>query len=181
MGMSRSSQTELAVLGALSTQPMTGYAVRDGIRQVLGHFWHESFGQIYPTLADLETRGLISREPGGRTGSSTFAITTPGRQRLLELLRSPIQQIPPRNGLMLRLFFGRVLGIDACRALIQQARDEALQRLREYETIRAEVESDTEHAADATYWLITVSAGEHTAHAAISWADQALAALDSRP
>jgi DNA-binding PadR family transcriptional regulator len=49
--MPRSSQTETAVLGALSVMPMTGYALREAIRDVLGHFWSESFGQIYPTLA----------------------------------------------------------------------------------------------------------------------------------
>ena len=52
--MSRKSQTELAVLGALAVEPATGYGVRQAITQTLGHFWQESFGQIYPCLADLE-------------------------------------------------------------------------------------------------------------------------------
>ena len=52
--MARERQTDLAVLGALSIAPMTGYALREGIRDVLGQFWSESFGQIYPTLARLE-------------------------------------------------------------------------------------------------------------------------------
>ncbi len=54
----RTNQTDTAVLGALSVMPMTGYAVRESIRDVLGHFWSESFGQIYPALAsarDSET------------------------------------------------------------------------------------------------------------------------------
>ena len=34
--MARERQTDLAVLGALSIAPMTGYAVREGIRDVLG-------------------------------------------------------------------------------------------------------------------------------------------------
>ena len=51
--MSRQSQTEVAVLGALSVEPMSGYAARRAITETLGHFWSESFGQIYPTLASL--------------------------------------------------------------------------------------------------------------------------------
>jgi len=172
----RAKQTEIAVLGALSIEPMTGYALREQIREVLGHFWSESFGQIYPTLSDLERRGDVVRRGSG--GSGTFAVTRSGRARLRQLLRQPIQVVPPRNGLLLRLFFGRQLGPDACRELVLEARAEAERRLIRYGGIRREIEADQEHVEDRTYWLLTVSAGEHTARAAIAWADQALAALD---
>ena len=66
--MARASQTEAAVLGVLSVQSMTGYAVREAIRDVLGHFWNESFGQIYPTLAQLQRDGLVQRSQGERSG-----------------------------------------------------------------------------------------------------------------
>jgi DNA-binding PadR family transcriptional regulator len=36
--VTRSSQTQTAVLGALSIEPMTAYALREAIRDVLGHF-----------------------------------------------------------------------------------------------------------------------------------------------
>ena len=174
--MARSRQTELAVLGALSVQPMTGYAVREEIRQVLGHFWSESYGQIYPTLAELQRDGFIEAEQGTRPGSSTYALTTQGRARLADLLRQPHQPTPPRNALMLRLFFGRALGVDACRALLRQAKDEAEQRLAEFQAIRAELATDP-HTEHHPYWLLTISAGEHTARAAVAWADESLAAL----
>jgi DNA-binding PadR family transcriptional regulator len=174
----RVNQTETAVLGALSVAPMTGYALREAIREVLGHFWSESFGQIYPTLADLERERLVKRRGSSRPGSSTFAITAAGRARLTELLGQPIQPVPPRNGLMLRLFFGRHLGPGACHALISEARADAQHRLAQYQAIRHQLEADTSHHQDHPYWLLTVSAGEHTARAAIAWADQALTALD---
>ena len=82
--MARSEQTQTAVLGALSVMPMTGYALRNEIRDTLGHFWSESFGQIYPALAELERQGLVERRgasapgppptrspPRGRPGYST--------------------------------------------------------------------------------------------------------------
>src|SRR5918992_3424260 len=98
--MGRVSQTETAVLGGLSVQPMTGYALREAIREVLGHFWSESFGQIYPTLAELERKGHVRRRGSSRPGSSIYAITPKGRARLRELLAQPIQPTPPRDGLM---------------------------------------------------------------------------------
>ena len=176
--MGRVSQTETAVLGGLSVQPMTGYALREAIREVLGHFWSESFGQIYPTLAELERAEHVQRLGSGRTGASTYAITPSGTARLKQLLAQPVQPVPPRNGLLLRLFFGRQLGPEACRSLVQQARIEAERALASYRTLRQELQQEQDNAADRPYWLLTVTAGEHSAQAAIDWADEALGALD---
>ena len=90
----------------------------------------------------------------------------------------PIQAEPPRNGLMLRLFFGRQLGPDACRSLVEGAKADAERRLEEFQAIRDEIERDDAHAKDRPYWLLTVAAGEHGARAAIAWADEALEAMD---
>jgi DNA-binding PadR family transcriptional regulator len=174
----RVNQTETAVLGALSVAPMTGYSLREAVREVLGHFWSESFGQIYPTLGDLERHRLVKRQGSSRPGASTFAITASGRARLTELLGQPIQPVPPRNGLMLRLFFGRHLGPETCRTLVSEARADAQRNLAHYQAIRHDIEQDASPQQDRPYWLLTVSAGEHTARAAVAWADQALAALD---
>lgn len=174
---SRTRQTEIAVLGALSVEPMTGYAVRQAIRDVLGHFWSESFGQIYPTLATLERQGRVSRRGATKPGASTFAITGAGLVRLRELLGRPIQATPPRNGLMLRLFFGRHLGPESCRSLVVESRDAAVEQLAAYDRIAQDLESDPANARDRPYWLLTVVAGRHSARATIDWADEALAAL----
>ncbi|WP_035306592.1 PadR family transcriptional regulator [Actinokineospora inagensis] len=173
--MVRRSQTELAVLGALSVQPMTGYAVREAIRDVLGHFWSESFGQIYPTLAALEEQGHVRRPDR----AAPYELTASGQRRLRDLLAEPAQKTPPRNGLMLRLFFGRQLGQAACRALLHQARDDAERQLAEYTGLRAAVAAEA--TPDTPYALLTISAGEHTARAALAWAEDSLAALDALP
>ena len=173
--MSRRAQTELAVLGGLSIEPMTGYALRAAITETLGHFWHESFGQIYPTLAALEKAGLVERGEPGLTSGSQFAITSTGRQRLYDLLSAPIEPTPPRNALLLRLFFGRLLEPAGCRSLIAEVQQRATRDLESYAAFRAELE----HADDpnAAYMLLTVAAGEHSARATLSWADEALAIL----
>ncbi|TDC43878.1 PadR family transcriptional regulator [Micromonospora sp. KC213] len=176
--MARSSQTDMAVLGALSIEPMTGYALREAIRDVLGHFWNESFGQIYPALADLERHGFVRRSGSVKRGSSTYALTASGARRLRELLAQPIQAVPARNGLLLRLFFGRTLGVEACRALTANAKADAQQRLRQFDDLDAQIASEPQHADDAPFWQLTISAGRHHAHAVIAWADECLAALD---
>ncbi len=174
--MARSSQTDMAVLGALSIQPMSGYALREAIRDVLGHFWSESFGQIYPTLKALEQEGLVARAGTARAGGSTFTVTDTGLQRLRELLTEPVREVPPRNGLLLRLFFGRALGPAACRELIAGARADAVARLAEFDRLLAD--NDAEGEPDSPYIRMTILAGRHSAEAAIGWADTCLAMLD---
>lgn len=175
--MSRQPTTELAVLGALSVEPMSGYAVRAAITGTLGHFWSESFGQIYPTLARLETEKLVVRDGEGRTSGSTYRLTAAGRRRLVALLHEPIAPAPPRNGTLLRLFFGGLLGEDACAEILREARDRGEQQLAMLEAIRAEVEPETASDPDARYRLMTVLAGIHSARAQIAWADESLALL----
>jgi hypothetical protein len=53
---------------------------------------------------------------------------------------------------------------------------EAEQRLAQFGAIRAELATDP-HTDHHPYWLLTISAGEHTARAAIAWADESLTAL----
>lgn len=178
--MPRAEQTQTAILGVLSIAPMTGYAVREEIRSTLGHFWSESFGQIYPALADLERSGLIERTTpvGSRTG--VFVITASGSARLRELLMEPPQPTKPRNGLLIRLFFGAQLGPDVCRQLVLDAREKASRQLEQMAAARSELATDESLASNAPYIRLTISAGEHAARASILWADEALATLDAK-
>lgn len=185
--MARPSQTELAVLGALSVQPMSGYEVRQAIADSIGHFWRESFGQIYPTLKRLELEGLVVRTEPGRTSGSRFALAPAGADRLRDLLARPFEPSPQRNGLLLRLFFGNHLDPARRRELVEQALAEAEERLATFERIREEIHAETAEATrdrggpdpGLPYRLITLSAGEHAARAQADWARETLAFLDA--
>lgn len=180
--MAMQSQTEVAVLAALSIEPMTGYALREAITTQLGSFWSESFGQIYPALARLRSAGLVEAQPGA-AGAAPHHLTTAGHARLVELLLESAEPQAPRNGLLLRLFFGDVLGPSACRTLIAGARERAAAHLAALAAARAEAESALTTSPQAPYWLMTISAGEHAARAQLAWAseaDEVLAHLEQR-
>ena len=102
---------------------MTGYALRNEIRDTLGHFWSESFGQIYPTLAALEDAGLVRPTDSGRRSRTVYEITPDGVDRLRDLLAEPHQPAPARNGLLLRLFFGNHLAEGSAADLLTDAGD----------------------------------------------------------
>jgi DNA-binding PadR family transcriptional regulator len=167
------AQTELAVLGALSLAPMSGYRVRAEILSTVGHFWAESFGQIYPTLARLEAAGLVARD-----GNSLYVLTEPGRLRLTALLEEAPESAPPRNGVLLRLFFGRELGLDGCLELLERTEREVVEKLRTLAEIRAELDP---RDPDERFALITVNAGEHNGRATLAWIAETRASLAASP
>jgi|LNFM01.1.fsa_nt_gb DNA-binding PadR family transcriptional regulator len=163
--MRRRSQTRLSVLGALATEPATGYGVRSAIIETLGHFWHESFGQIYPTLTALEAEGLVKRDKEGR-----FAITSRGRAELSAMLAEEPEPQLPRNGLLLRLFFAAHLPKGRALALVDAAAASARRKLAELEAVERVIVA--EGRAESALWRATVRYGVLHAKATIAWADE---------
>ncbi len=172
--------TVLAVLGVLAVEPSTGYGIRESIATTIGYFWSESFGQIYPTLADLEQRELIRRLRAERR-KVVYEITPGGLEHLQTVLAQDFVQAPPRDATLLRLFFGRFLGREGCRQLVEQTRLACQQQLAELASIRQRLESSAVDAADRPYWLMTLRGGELATQARLVWASETLAVLDELP
>ncbi|MCZ6833476.1 MAG: PadR family transcriptional regulator, partial [Acidobacteria bacterium] len=67
-------RTSFPILGLLAVRPMSGYDLKQAIQATFGHFWTESFGQIYPELGRLAQAGLIMASPSsvadGKTAGS---------------------------------------------------------------------------------------------------------------
>lgn len=163
------------MLGALSTGPMSGYELRAAITDVLGHFWHESYGQIYPCLTALEAAGAVRRTGPGRTSGAVVELTPAGEARLRELLAQPHANPPARNGLLLRLFFGSHLPEGGAEALLVEARDAAARALEKCTAVREGLDDDG--SREQLLRTTTLSFGEHVARAQLAWAEESLAAL----
>ncbi len=171
------SRTRVAVLGALSVEAMTGYEIHQNIETTIGHFWHESFGQIYPVLKDLERTGLVRADPAATGRGRQFTITPNGIEELKDLLVNVGSSPPPRNTLLLQLFFGRLLGPAWCRERIAEARREAEAQLAIFDAIAAEIASEEGYEQHREYWMSTVEFGRIMARALVDWADVAVTSL----
>jgi len=175
--MARHAQSSTAILGVLSIGPATGYEIRQAISTVLGHFWHESFGQIYPCLAELEDDGLVRTTPGARPRSSRFEITSAGRARLRALLaEAPVPQ-HPRNGVLLRTFFGDSMAQEDLAAMLDDVETQSRQRLDSYAAIRADITAEPAYAEHGPFWEATLRAGELTVEAQLAWVAETRATL----
>jgi DNA-binding PadR family transcriptional regulator len=101
------------LLGILSWHPMTGYEIKKHIDESIQFFWHAELSQIYPTLKDLEEKGLITAEvipQDGKPDKRVYSLTPSGSAALLAWLSEPLDKISPnKNVVLLKLFFSGIL------------------------------------------------------------------------
>lgn len=104
--------TGRVILGMLALGKDTGYDIKQLVDKATRHFWAASYGQIYPELRRLESRGLIRgrSEPTGGRARTVYALTQAGTDALDEWLSSdqePLWEL--RDEGMLKLFFSDAL------------------------------------------------------------------------
>ena len=176
------STTPYALLGLLSIEPMSGYDIRRNLDESLSHFWSESYGQIYPALKRLEADKLIvpvkQAVPASRR-KRLYTLTPRGRARLRSWLAEPPKPQPPRNELMLKLFFGRLAPPEAIASHIRRLQVQQERLLATYEDIGRQLRAERAGHPDLPYWLLTLSAGVERGKALLDWSDDALAMLKS--
>lgn len=174
--MARTSKTRFAILGMLMTESLTGYGLRKAIAESVGHFWQESFGQLYPTLRWLEQEGLVVADRGsdGRRRRVDYTITRSGRTAVREWLASEPESIASnRSELLLQLFFGQHAEPGVIRRQLERHRAGLLRARDEYGAMERAILA--EQAAGQPYWLATVRHGLAMVDASLEWIDQTLA------
>lgn len=169
------------LLGLLTWGPMSGYEIKKAIGQSLGSFWSESYGQLYPHLKSLHGSGLIQPvEEGDRKSRAkkTYAITRSGRAALAAWLNAPPGPRPPRNELLLKVFFANEADVqsvkDYCR--IQLAETKAA--LDTYKTIEKRLGSMDAPSEKIAQWRLTLRYGQLQAEAAVQWCSEAIDVLN---
>jgi len=173
----RGNRSQHAVLGLLATGPRTGYEVQRDVTEILGHFWRESDGQVYPELARLSHEGLAERvDESERRGRRRYRyhITEDGLEQLAEWLGQPVVPTPPRHELLLKLFFGRhARRGDLPRVLAdyRKSAQEAHDRLKQ---VAASVKAQSPDDPDLDWWLLTIDFGLRSLRAVLEWCDEAI-------
>ena len=176
--------TRYALLGLLTLAPETGasgYDLRQWAENSIGHFWRESYGQIYPVLKDLARDGLVTARAGAGSGKReriVYAITAEGRRQLLDWLAKPARIQPPRNEGLLKLFFGVEApnGCNAARVRTLQQFHQGL--LARYDAVEREITREYPDHPALPYWLMTVDFGQRVSRMVVDWSGTTLRKLD---
>ena len=170
--MKRKSRTEFAILGMLTQGPLSGYDLKNLFEERIVHFWHESVGQIYPTLRRLADAKMVqAKETTGASGPRRveYRITKKGRNHLDNWLHEPAGKEHVRNELLLKIFFGDHVSAEVMLAQIEsfESMQKAIQRQFEHYSVRIDDEATTD--LQKTYWQICLGSGQAVNEARLKW------------
>jgi PadR family transcriptional regulator AphA len=168
------------LLGLLAIEPMSGYDLGQTIRGSVGHFWNESYGQIYPNLKRLAAGGFATARTErqiGKPDRHIYSITKKGRERLAAWLAVAPQPEIPRNELLLKLFFGVQASPEISIQHVERMVESERASLREFMRIEHEEISKNKQYPDAPYWKMAARFGQIELEAHLRWAEETLAVL----
>ena len=178
------ASTRYALLGLLTLAPeagASGYELRQWAENSIGHFWRESYGQIYPVLKQLQRDGLVTAREGAGSGKREkimYAVTSAGRKELFQWLARPARIQPPRHESLLKLFFGTEApaGSNASRIrLLQQLHQGLLAR---YDGVEREITNAYRDQPGLPYWLMTLDYGQRHSRMVVDWCEATLRKLE---
>lgn len=181
--MAQENNVRFIILGMLAHEPMSGYDLKKRIDQTFSYFWPAGYGQIYPTLRQLNMDGLISlnsTEQSKGPEKSIFLITNRGEESLQSWLRQPETKEYTRYEILLKLFFSSAVPKDVTLERIKafQKRHEA--NLDAMELFKDSLEPLLSSDPDHLYFYLTVLFGERIYSAYLDWAAEALQLLNDK-
>jgi DNA-binding PadR family transcriptional regulator len=178
--MRRLNTSRYAVLGMLSLGPQSGYDIKKLVERSIAHFWNESFGQIYPILRQLEADGLAARRSERQTGKpdrQVYSLTSKGLAELREWLGRPASAEIFRSELLLKIFLGGHVPVEASIRHVEQFKARQEQFLRTYAEVDGRLTEEHTGHPDLPYWLMTLRYGQLRAEALVRWSDETLRGL----
>ncbi len=177
--MAVESRTRFIILAFLQYKPGSGYQIKKAIEGSVANFWRESYGQIYPKLKEMAHDGLVklqNKEKSLQDRRNIYKITEKGKETLLEWLSTEAIQTPPRSEILLKLFFGDLVGPSVMINMILQYRCKKENELRRLQSILKDYfEKPVGHAI---YGKMTVEYGIQVSTAVIEWCDRTLEILE---
>ncbi|MEZ5931381.1 MAG: PadR family transcriptional regulator [Alphaproteobacteria bacterium] len=99
-------------LGVLTERDLTGYEIKRHFEEAFCHFFVAGYGSIYPALADLTRRGLVSCTSvlqEKRPDKKVYSLTPAGREALIGELMSTPPRHKVRSEFLVLMVFAHLL------------------------------------------------------------------------
>ncbi len=168
--------TQYVILGFLAQgAPLSGYEIRKLIDLTVGHFWNESFGQLYPELQRLTQSGLIGAVASAKATRrrARYRITAAGRRALDEWIARPAPAERVRNELLLKVFFGHSVSRQTLLAHLRSAAERWRADAQAFAAAQSQLVAEAE-APDLVHSIITLRHGRWVRAARLRWAEEAM-------
>jgi PadR family transcriptional regulator AphA len=110
-------------LGVLTEGDKTGYEIKRCFEEAFSHFFVAGFGSIYPGLAELNRRGLVtsrSVEQEGRPDKKIYSITPEGERVLRAELMATAPRHKVRSEFLVLMYFAHLLPPERVAGILEQ-------------------------------------------------------------
>jgi PadR family transcriptional regulator AphA len=114
---------EYAILGLLSSRPLTGYNIKKMFEGSSVLYWSGNNNQIYTTLVKLHQNKLVTREieiQEDRPPRKIYSITAKGQEELKKWLLSEPEPPQLKNSFLVQLAWADQLSPDELVALLEK-------------------------------------------------------------
>lgn len=173
------------VLASLAQEPRSGYDITQWFAHVTKHFCAFGHSSIYPTLADLEQRGLVvyTQMPSEQgPARKVYELTPSGHDALLVWVAQPATDAEVRDEQLLKALCYGFLPAEQAIELLHTARARHAERQAYYERLvqaaEAGTQADDAHTAAAALGrLLTARRGVGVQASYVAWCDEAIAAI----
>jgi DNA-binding PadR family transcriptional regulator len=176
----KDNNAKYVLLGLLSHNPMTGYDVKKSVATRMSYFWDLSYGQIYPTLKELEKNNLITQkieinEKG--PNRKVYTINDTGIKELQTWLCKPAKKEVHRYEFLLKLIFGNQTTPELNFKHIEEFRARNTKIYQTMTLFEESLKPILNQNESHYHVLLTILLGKSIAKASVEWADNALKML----
>lgn len=174
-----------AILGLLTFEPMSGYTLKTRyFDRSIRYFWPADQAQIYRTLQALEDDGAVTSQTvkgESRPNRKLYAISEEG----LEELRNWLAQLYPvdtaKDGFLVQLYFGRMLGKEQVLRVLESRRAEHARLLEHFETFQLPTADTPTMRQQIRFGGLTLDFARRREKMMLEWLDACLAEVASWP
>lgn len=181
--MPRENTTVYILLGLLNHEDLSGYDIKKRVDVMISNFWEVGYGQIYPTLAKLESQGYVTRrtsETSGGPEKNLYSITGTGKELLTQWLKTPEQKEYTKYEILVKLFFGSLVSAENSINRIKAFKERHSENIKMVELFKQNLEQVLEQDEDHIFFYISVLFGEKIYKAYLEWSDEAVKLLKDR-
>lgn len=183
--MAVANKTKYAILGCLNLRPMSGYDIKKFSDGSIAHFWNENYARIYPVLKQMEKEGLVIKvtmHNAGRPSRNLYSITDEGKSQINQWLLQPVEDVHPREELLLKLFFSEKVPVENMVGKINAEKEKCQKCIEEYLRIEHFLKTDEKTKDDRSLplWLATLNYGKLWRASVITWCEVTLKSLEIR-
>ncbi len=169
-----------ALLGLLTHQSATGYALNATFKAQMIHFWHAHHTQIYRELLKMEDEALVSSEHVAQhdlPDKKIYSITDRGREELIDWLRQPTSFQPKmKDENLLRMSLLQLLPLDEAIRYVEETKAHHEQVAQQIRTFQAAHQSED----DTLGYLLTSEYAIRMMENYAGWADWAIEEMKRR-